>query len=368
VTRLLPTAAALAAVGTTLALAACGAAEPTKTVTVGGTPAARTATTGTAAGGADLGGRNPFASTSPWNAQVQTLPADPNSAAMIRVSARQPVDASEQTYLQSRLTRRNLAINLTGWAPGVYGVGAGSPVKLICRQSRCGKVGDPPPDTLRLGADAVPDPGHDGWLVLVDEANKTVWDLWRARRAGNTLSYAFARRWRLDGSGVGPVSATLAARTPSIRGSGLPMLAGLIRPRELRAGRIPHALAIAIPGPASDVFVSPASTTNGLASRTKAIPEGARLRLRGEALTRLQRSASTRRSRNPGALTVAQALYTYGAIVVDRANAPTLYAQRNGNYVGYLRENALSELKLTDFDVLPLGRRRTDSAAPPEAR
>jgi hypothetical protein len=367
VTRLLRTAAALAAVGTTLALAACGAGGATKTVTVGGEPS-RMTPAGAAAGGADLGGRNPFSSTSPWNAQVQSLPADPYSEAMIRVSARQPVDASEQTYLQSRLTRRNLAINLTGWAPGVYGVGSGSPVKLICRQSRCGKVGDPPPDTLRLGADAVPDPGHDGWLVLVDEDSGTVWDLWRARRAGNMLSYAFARKWRLDGSGVGPVSATLEKRTPSIRGSGLPMLGGLIRPREVRAGRIPHALAIAIPGPASDVFVPPASTTNGLASRTKAIPEGARLRLRGEALTRLQRSASTSRSRDPGALTVAQALYTYGAIVVDRANAPTLYAQRNGNYVGYLRENALSELQLTDFDVLPLGRRRTDSAAPPEAK
>jgi hypothetical protein len=351
---------ALIAAGTALLLAGCGGTETT-TVTVGGTT---TRAAPVAAAGADLGGRTPFAANGPWNSQVQSLPTAPDSARMIRIAAEQPVDPADRTHLQARASRSQLAINLTGWAPGVYAVGRGAAVKLICRQPRCGIPGDAPPATLRLGADAIPDPGHDGWLVLVDQSRGIVWDLWRARRAGNAISYAFARKWALSSRGVGPIATTLPNRTPSVRGSGLPLLGGLIRPREVRAGRIPHALAIAIPGPAADVFVSPASTTNGLASR-RAVPEGARLRLRASALARLQRHAS-RTGR--GGLAVAQALATYGAIVVDRADAPTLYAQRNGGYAGYLKSTSLNSLRLKDFEVLPLGRTYTDTAAPPEAR
>jgi hypothetical protein len=167
------------------------------------------------------------------------------------------------------------------------------------------------------------------------------------------------------------------------------MLAGLIRPRELRAGRIPHTLAMAVPGPASTNFVLPAGTTNGLAARNS-LPQGARIRLKPSAYRRLnqrrvrsnrivtingrrQRSKAIivqegRRKRSKGATAVLQALYTYGAIIVDRADSPTLYAQRNADYRNLLAANSLSELKLRDFEVVSLGRVFRDPAAPPPAR
>ena len=136
------------------------------------------------------------------------------------------------------------------------------------------------------------------------------------------------RKWDLDGSGF------QAPQTVSARGSGLPLFAGLIRPKELQAGLINHALAISVPGPAQSVFVQPASSTDGN-GRINSLPEGARIRLKanvevprptdpktGKAIrmTPQQRRMSD---------AIVAALRTYGAIVVDRAAVPTLYAQRD---------------------------------------
>lgn len=386
----------LAVLGATLLLAACGGESEDKTptpTTTTSTTSRTTTTTGAPPTTAvdttqDLGGLNPFAATSPWNTPVQSLERAGRSSTMIRLAAEQPVEPEDQTRLQ-RENFRNLAINLTGWAPGVYPVGSGEPTTLVCRQSPCGEPGALPPSTLRLPADLVSDSGHDGWIILVDQSTDTVWDLWRSRKVGSTLSFEFVRKWRLDGDGVGVPASREPNRVPSVRGSGLPLLAGLIRPRELRAGRIPHTLAMAVPGPASSIFVLPAGTTNGLASR-QSLPQGARIRLKPSSYRRLQQRRvrsnrivtidgrrrrsreiiiqDGRRKRSRGATAVLQALYTYGAIIVDRANSPTLYAQRNADYSGLLAANSLSELKLTDFEVVSLGRVYTDPAAPPPAR
>lgn len=396
-THLKRLAGGLAVAGATLLLAGCGGESedrtPTPTTTTARTTTAVRTTTVPAQTAvdttADAGGTNPFASSSPWNTPVQSLDRAGRSTSMIRQAAIQPVEPEDQTRLQRKNTYRNLAINLTGWAPGVYQVGAGEPMTLVCRQDPCGEKGALPPRTLRLPADLVSDSGHDGWIVLVDESTDTVWDLWRTRRVGNTVSFEFVRKWQLDGDGVGVPASREPNRVPSVRGSGLPMLAGLIRPRELRAGRIPHTLAMAVPGPAAINFVLPAGTTNGLAQRNS-LPQGARIRLKPSAYRRLnqrrvrsnriitvngrrQRSRAIvvqegRRKRSKGATAVLQALYTYGAIIVDRANSPTLYAQRNADYRGLLAANSLSELKLTDFEVVSLGRVFRDPAAPPPAR
>jgi len=386
----------LAVTGAILVLAGCGGESEDKTPSTTTTrTTARAATTGPAPATTavdttrDLGGTNPFASTSPWNTPVQSLERAGRSTSMIRLAAQQPVLPEDQTALQRKGSFRNLAINLTGWAPGVYPVGSGDVTTLVCRQDPCGLKGDLPPEQLRLPADLVADSGHDGWIVLVDESSDTVWDLWRARKVGSTLSFEFVRKWQLDGEGVGVPVTREPDRVPSVRGSGLPMLAGLIRPRELRAGRIPHTLAMAVPGPASTNFVLPAGTTNGLAPRNS-LPQGARIRLKPSAYRRMnqrrvrsnriitvdgrrQRSKAIiiqdgRRKRSKGATAVLQALYTYGAIIVDRADSPTLYAQRNADYQGVLSANSLSELKLTDFEVVSLGRIYRDPAAPPPAR
>lgn len=353
-----PAAWASAAVLASLVLAACGG-DDKKTTT---TP--RTVAQPARELQYDLGGRVPFAASSPWNRSIETATVDADSDRMIRLGAKSPVPRKEDERLNAVRNTRNLYINMdtTAWTPGVFRIGIGRRVRLVCRQVHCGRAVDAVPSALVLPDDAVPDSGHDGWLILVDEEQRIAWDLWRARRVGQTISYAFARRWSLTSSGAGTPSSETYPRTPSLRGSGLPLIGGLIRPKELRSGRISHALAIAIPGPAASIFVAPATTTNGLAG-PGSVPQGARLRLKPQALARVQQT----KNRLPGAITVAQTLYTYGAIVVDRADAPTLYAQRNGDYKGLLTGSSLRDLRLSDFEVLTLPERVNDPDAPPKA-
>ena len=103
--------------------------------------------------------------------------------------------------------------------------------------------------------------------------------MWRARRVGDVISYQFIKRWALNGPGYSAPATQDASAAVGARGSGLPLFAGVIQPNELRQGRIDHALAISVPGPAQRIFVQPASVTNGI-NVTTSLPEGARLRLK----------------------------------------------------------------------------------------
>src|SRR5262249_46850750 len=129
-----------------------------------------------------------------------------------------------------------------------------------------------------------PLPQYDGWFTVLDRQTGFTYDMWRARRgrAGNVISYQFMRRWDLNGPGF------QVPNRVSARGSGLPLFAGVILPEEIAAGRIDHALAISLPGPAQRSYVQPASATDGN-GQVNSVPEGARIRLRpGVTLQTLQ--------------------------------------------------------------------------------
>ena len=114
--------------------------------------------------------------------------------------------------------------------------------------------------------------------------------------------------------------------------TGLPLLGGLIRPGELRRGRIRHALAVAIPRTRANVFAEPATRTDGnFASRT-AIPEGARFRLDPRLdISRLHLPRAAR--------VIARAVQRYGMIVRDKGPAVTFFAEaaRPGRRSPYVR-------------------------------
>ena len=157
------------------------------------------------------------------------------------------------------------------------------------------------------------------------------------------------KAWALDGPGFQPPTGV------SARGSGLPLFAGLITPEEVRAGRIEHALAISIPGAAQRKYVQPASRTDGTGS-LRSVPEGARLRLRPGAEKKLTHTFVRNGTERETARTIITALERYGAIVVDRSAAPTMYAQRNADWNKILPLNLLQDIPLSRFDVMELGR------------
>jgi hypothetical protein len=242
-----------------------------------------------------------------------------------------------------------LYVNTCARAPTIVGVGGGREVRFVCRQRDCGPVAKEL-RTLNVPTGLDPLPQFDGWYSVIDESARVGYDLWRARRSGDVISYHFIKRWPLDGPGYSPPATVDPVAAVGARGSGLPLFAGVIQPDELRDGRIDHALAIAVPGPAQRIFTPPASLTNGI-NVADSLPEGSRLRLKGSfALGALPRGANRR---SVDALVTA--LRTYGAIVVDRSIAPTLYARRSSGYGALLRGNELQGIRLSDLEVVRSG-------------
>ena len=150
--------------------------------------------------------------------------------------------------------------------------------------------------------------GADGHLSVVDSASGWEDDFWRVRskpRGGGRLIVAWGGRTRIDGSGLG--SYAVASRFGT--------LAGALRPEELQAGRIDHALAISVRCD-SGRFVYPAShsgwpcTAAGMSDRD-APAMGTRFRL---AMTPAQiRALPIPASRK----TILRAVARYGMYVAD---------------------------------------------------
>jgi hypothetical protein len=294
----------------------------------------------------------PFLSDSPWNTQVVGDPADPDSRALmrraqLRVATTQ--DPNGRITQRRRRIKVGLTVNVTRWTVPVFSDNqpGAIPRAAVCRQLDCG------PDALSsvtIPPDACPDPRYDGWMTALDTSAQIAYDFWRGRcEADGSLSYHYVKAWALDGPGFQQPTGV------SARGSGMPLFAGLITPEEIRAGRIEHALAISVPGAAQRRYVQPASRTDGTGS-LRSVPEGARLRLRPGSAKRLTRTFVRNGTERETARTIITALERYGAIVVDRSAAPTMYAQRNADWNGILPLNLLQDISLSRFDLIDLGR------------
>lgn len=308
------------------------------------------------AGGVAVPERRFFAADSPWNTRIDGSGVDDRSSQMIS-QARERIgvvqrNGSDKLDTQRRIVNEGVYINTERWTTAV--VAGGQPTKLVCRQLVCGDGAET--TVLNIPSDVDPDPRYDGWFTIFDISKPIAYDLWRARREDDgTISYNFMRQWDLDGPGF------QAPQKVSARGSGLPLFAGLIRPKELQAGLINHALAISVPGPAQGVFVQPASSTDGN-GRLTSLPEGARIRLKADVEVSRPTDPTTgkpirmtpQQQRMSDAIVAA--LRTYGAIVVDRAAVPTLYAQRDVTS-DMIAGNELGGLHLDDFEVVKLGQR-----------
>jgi hypothetical protein len=108
-----------------------------------------------------------------------------------------------------------------------------------------------------------------------------------------------------------------------------------------------------VPGPSQRNFVSPASSTDGNGT-INSLPEGARIRLKANMLLGKVPNGANRRLADA----IVAALVRYGAIVVDRAAVPTLYAQKDVA-ARFLQGNEIQSLHLGDFQVVALPARIT---------
>ena len=300
-----------------------------------------------------------FSPDSPWNTTAEGLPVAENSDRMLELATQRRAvkEVKGQEGLQTfiRDVDEGVFINTKAWAPLIVAANTegSTPTKFVCRQSKCGSAEPKVPGSISIPPNTTPDPRYDGWLSVIDREAGMGYDFWRARREGNgTISYQFGKAWTLDGPGFSRPIGVDPERAVGARGSGLPLFAGVIGPVEVEQGEINHALAISVPGLARRNFVQPASVTDGVGNR-KSLPAGARIRLRSDIRIDERALRNLKGDRRRSADAILTALRTYGAIVVDRAAVPTLYAPL-GTSSKLIRGSELSWLRLKDFEVIAL--------------
>ncbi len=331
-----PAQTVIVAVLSATALAALGALAGTSAPAAVAPPerAAAPAVKGTAA--ASCG--RPYKRSSPWNRPIgQSARVDERSDFHIAGAfgdQRLSSDPTQYTYPVYRVTRRTprQRVSLGGYFSRVRAGG-----RRISNQSG-GTVRMPIPPNLTPAA------GTDAQIVIVDRTTGEEWGAWQVERDGAGWRIENGYRYNTRWSGVPP-------RRFVSRGAGVTYLAGLVRPCEIRRGRIDHALAFAYDFPTPE-HVYPATKSDGSSSDPADLPEGARLQL-DPSLTRARLRGMG--CRGP-CLTIARALQRYGMYVIDKSGRPKIMLEyeATARWRGRLDQNTVRPIALSHFRVLDL--------------
>lgn len=260
---------------------------------------------------APAGYRRPFGDAAPWNRPVAGLPRHPRSA-----------DYAAKVWAPPGGTAGNINLTFDTFTYPVYDAAAARrPYTVRLAAGASGNLdGQPVPwDPEWLGSS-----GSDGQAIVLDAAAGREWDLWRVRLAGAAL--------KADNGSLVPGSYwTRTTGWGPSRGCGIPYLAMLVRPAEVAAGAVRHALSMPLLGVDKRAFVAPATRTDGGEPGfgvVDGVPEGTRLALdvsdqdlQAWALAVPARlGPAARRS----ALTIGRALRDYGWFVTDHAGSAHL--------------------------------------------
>lgn len=297
------------------------------------------AASASAAPSAHDGCARPYADSSPWNTPVGNARPHPRSAfhvgALTGTLTSDPTQYTYPVYAVDAATPRQ-RVRVSGWFSNVVDGGT----RLV--NQRAGSV------TLPIPPGAAAAAGSDAQIVLIDHRTGDEWGASHFRRNGSGYEAWNVYHYNTAWSGVPPRSTTggLFAN----RGAGVTYLAGLIRPCEIRAGKIDHALAFAYDAP-RNVFVWPATKSDGGSRDPRDLPEGARLQL-NPALT----VAQIRAWGCTGAcVTIARALQTYGMYVIDNSGRPKVIAEYSGTagWNGTITPRTVSPIPLSAFRYVP---------------
>jgi len=167
----------------------------------------------------------------------------------------------------------------------------------------------PIPENAQPGNDS------DGRMIIIDTVTHMEYNLSKAKRTETGWSAGTVSIYNILWNGT-PVG-------HSSRGSGIPALAGLLRPWEIRQDRIEHALAFGYTRTARKNCVFPASKTDGESKRQFAIPEGARLQLDPS----LTEADFEQMGLDRAGKIIARALQEYGMILVDTSGSFKMYVE-----------------------------------------
>jgi len=320
------------------AAALFGAALITACAQTGGIPAATLAVPAEPAAG-----WRPFSADSPWNTKI---PADAK------------VDPKSDVLVADLGAAGSFYVNMPEWSVLVKYIDSSKAPKLPVRALYEGRYGPgfEPRKLIPVPADTLPEGSTSAqryYVTLVDPARNLAWDTRQLGRTDEGEWFAgFGAVVDLSGTGVAMpwMKAERADLSGGARPSGAPLMAGLIRVDDVKAGRIDHALAFAYPLAQTGKFLPPASMAldapDKASERPIGLPMGTRIQLNPD--YDIDNTLLT-----PGAKVIAKALQEYGAILVDTAGSTVLYAESGpeqlAKWDGVLAPSDLQSLFTPDF-------------------
>jgi len=243
-----------------------------------------------------------FATGSAWDAPVDVNTAlAPNSSNLVAELGRQVAAAG--TY-----------VNTTSYSTPVYTVGAMQPTVKVTLDTSYSPLQQ---DLLQvpIPTGAAPAMGADAHMVVRQPATGTTWEFWHASLRGDGWHARWGGKMTNMSANAGYFTAPFGATA-----TGLPLLGGLMTRDELQAGRIDHALALAIPTAKAGSFVWPAQRSDGVATGDSAIPEGTRFRV--DPSFDVDKMAA-----GNAVKAMVRAAQRYGMIVRDQSGCVTFYAE-----------------------------------------
>ena len=262
-----------------------------------------------------------FAPSSVWNSPLpENAPLDPANATLVRTL--------RNTVAQNAAAGSGPWIS-TGDTPPLYTVAAAQPTVRVQLDPGSWKGGlQQAMAAVPIPSTAKPGPAPDAQLTIWQPATNRLWELFQARKAADGWHASFGGAMSNTSTSAGYFDTNswpgLSQTWWGATATSLPAVAGTIMIDELKAGVIPHALAMAIPWAKPNVYSWPAQRTDGRSTDPNAIPEGARFRLDPRLdIDSLNLPPTTR--------VIAKAAQRYGMIVRDQtAQGISFFAENPG--------------------------------------
>ncbi len=215
--------------------------------------------------GGSLGGFVPFPADNLWNQDISNAPVDPNSAALINF-------IGTSVGLHPDFGSGEFDGSIIGIP---YQVVDSTQGPVTINFTEFGDESDPGPMPIPLNApiEGDPNPSGDQHVLIVDNSNCWLYELYNASPSGSAWNAGSAAVWDLTADEQRPYTWT------SADAAGLPIFPGLARYDEVASGAIKHALRFTLDFSRA-AFTPPASHWAATSTNANAAPMGMRLRLK----------------------------------------------------------------------------------------
>jgi hypothetical protein len=286
-----------------------------------------------------LGGFVPFAANSLWNTDISTAPVDPNSAALINFIG--PSVGLHPDFGSGEYNGSIIGIP--------YQVVDSTQGPVTIQFTAYGDESDPGPMPIPLNApiEGDPNPSGDQHVLILDNANCWLYELYDAQPSGSAWNAGSAAVWDLTANEQRPYTWT------SADAAGLPIFPGLARYDEVAAGAINHALRFTLQNSIA-AFTPPASHWAATSSNANAAPMGMRLRLKAGF------DLSSYSATNQVLLT---AMKKYGLIMADNGSNMYISGDPDARWDNDDLHN-LDGVTASDFDVIEMNPIYTQANVP----